>query len=84
MDPIMEEILSCSLASSRGHPPIELHLTIQYFSSHLITLLGINIIYARFPGLGFQVKNLCVMFVFAIVSFLFFSEYQFAVDTVQG
>jgi hypothetical protein len=30
------------------------------------------------------VKNLCVMFVFAIVSFLFFSEYQFAVDTVQG
>jgi hypothetical protein len=44
----------------------------------------INIIYAGFPGLGFQVKNLCVMFVFAIVSFLFFSEYQFAVDTVQG
>jgi hypothetical protein len=35
----------------------------------------INIIYAGFPGLGFQVKNLCVMFVFAIVSFLFFSEY---------
>jgi hypothetical protein len=28
-------------------------------------------------------KNLCVMFVFAIVSFLFFSEYQFAVDIVQ-
>jgi hypothetical protein len=28
------------------------------------------------------VKNLCVMFVFAIVSFLFFSEYQFAVDIV--
>jgi hypothetical protein len=24
MDPIMEGILSCSLASSRGHPPIEL------------------------------------------------------------
>ena len=44
----------------------------------------INIIYAGFPGLGFQVKNLCVMFVFAIVSFLFFSEYQFAVDIVQG
>jgi hypothetical protein len=43
-----------------------------------------NIIYAGFPGLGFQVKNLCVMFVFAIVSFLFFSEYQFAVDIVQG
>jgi hypothetical protein len=42
-----------------------------------------NIIYDGFPGLGFQVKNLCVMFVFAIVSFLFFSEYQFAVDTVQ-
>jgi hypothetical protein len=44
----------------------------------------INIIYAGFSGLGFQVKNLCVMFVFAIVSFLFFSKYQFAVDIVQG
>jgi hypothetical protein len=33
-----------------------------------------------FPG----EKNLCVMFVFAIVSFLFFSEYQFAVDIIQG
>jgi hypothetical protein len=43
-----------------------------------------NIIYVGFPGLGFQVKNLYVMFVFAIVSFLFFSEYQFAVDIVQG
>jgi hypothetical protein len=39
MDPIMEGILSCSLASSRGHPPIELQLQIQYFSSYLITLL---------------------------------------------
>jgi hypothetical protein len=39
MDPIMEGILSCSLASSRGHPPIELQLQIQYFSSCLITLL---------------------------------------------
>ena len=29
MDPIMEGILSWSLASSRGHPPIELPLTIQ-------------------------------------------------------
>jgi hypothetical protein len=29
MDPIMEGILSCSLASSRGHPPIELQLQIQ-------------------------------------------------------
>jgi hypothetical protein len=38
MDPIMEGILSCSLASSRGHPPIELSLQIQYFSSCLITL----------------------------------------------
>jgi hypothetical protein len=28
MDPIMEGILSCSLASSRGHPPIELPLQI--------------------------------------------------------
>ena len=44
----------------------------------------INIIYAGFPGLGFQVKNLCVMFVFSIVSFMFFSEYQFEVDIVQG
>jgi hypothetical protein len=39
MDPIMEGILSCSLASSRGHPPIELPLQIQYFSSCPITLL---------------------------------------------
>jgi hypothetical protein len=43
-----------------------------------------NIIYVGFPGLGFQVKNICVMFVFAIVSFMFFSEYWFAVDIVQG
>jgi hypothetical protein len=39
MDPIMEGILSCSLASSRGHPPNELQLQIQYFSSCPITLL---------------------------------------------
>ena len=39
MDPIMEGIISCSLVSSRGHPPIELQLTIQYFSSYPITLL---------------------------------------------
>ena len=44
----------------------------------------INIIYVGFPGLGFQVKNLYVMFVFSIVSFLFFFEYQFVVDIVQG
>jgi hypothetical protein len=31
MDPIMEGILSCSLASSRGHPPIEVPLQIQYY-----------------------------------------------------
>jgi hypothetical protein len=43
-----------------------------------------NIIYVGFPGLGFQGKNLCVMFVFAIVYFLFFSEYLFTVDIVQG
>jgi hypothetical protein len=38
MDPIMEEILSCSLASSRGHPPIELplHSTILLSMSHYI------------------------------------------------
>ena len=29
MNPIMEGILSCSLASSRGHPPIEIPLQIQ-------------------------------------------------------
>jgi len=39
MDPIMERILSCSLASSRGHPPYELQLQIKYFSSCPITLL---------------------------------------------
>ena len=43
-----------------------------------------NIIYAGFPGLGFQGKNLCVMFLFAIVYFLFFFEYLFTVDIVQG
>jgi hypothetical protein len=31
-----------------------------------------NIEYDGFPGLGFQGKNLCVMFVFSIVSFMFF------------
>jgi hypothetical protein len=31
-----------------------------------------NIEYASFPGLGFQGKNLCVMFVFSIVYFMFF------------
>jgi hypothetical protein len=38
MDPIMEGILSCSLASSRGHPPIELPTpnTIILFISHYI------------------------------------------------
>jgi hypothetical protein len=30
MDPVKEEILSCSLASSRGHPPIEVPLQIKY------------------------------------------------------
>jgi hypothetical protein len=43
-----------------------------------------NIIYFGFPGLGFQGKNLCVMFIFSIVSFLFFFEYLFTVDIVQG
>jgi hypothetical protein len=43
-----------------------------------------NIIYVGFPGLGFQGKNLYVMFAFAIVSFLFFFEYLFTVDIVQG
>ena len=39
MDPIMEGILFCSLASSRGIPLNEIHLQIQYFSSYPITLL---------------------------------------------
>jgi hypothetical protein len=39
MDPIMEGILSCSLASLRGNPPIEIPLQIQYFSSYIITFL---------------------------------------------
>jgi hypothetical protein len=39
MDPIMEGILSCSLASLRGLPPNELSLQIQYFFSCSITLL---------------------------------------------
>ena len=43
-----------------------------------------NIEYVGFPGLGFQEKNICVMFVFSIVYFLFFSEYLFVVDIVQG
>jgi hypothetical protein len=42
-----------------------------------------NIEYVGFPGLGFQGKKPCVMFVFSIVSFLFFSEYLFVVDIVQ-
>jgi hypothetical protein len=37
-----------------------------------------------FSQFGFPGKNLCVMFVFSIVSFLFFSEYLFIVDIVQG
>ena len=43
-----------------------------------------NIEYVGFLDLGFQGKNLYVMFVFSIVSFLFFSEYLFTVDIVQG
>jgi hypothetical protein len=39
MDPIMEGILSFSLASSRGLPPIELQLQIENFSSYIITLI---------------------------------------------
>jgi hypothetical protein len=39
MDPIMKEILSCSLASLRGLPPNELNLQTQYFSSYTITFL---------------------------------------------
>jgi hypothetical protein len=48
MDPIMEGILSCSLASSRGHPPIELSLQTQYFSSCLITLF--ELLYIVLPS----------------------------------
>jgi hypothetical protein len=43
-----------------------------------------NIIYVGFPGLALQGKNICVMFEFAIVSFLFFSKYMFTIDIVQG
>jgi len=43
-----------------------------------------NIEYVGFLGLGFQGKNIFVMFIFSIVSFLLFSEYLFAVDIVQG
>jgi hypothetical protein len=43
-----------------------------------------NIEYVDFPDLGFQGKNIYVMFVFSIVSFLFFSEYLFTVDIVEG
>jgi hypothetical protein len=53
------------------------------YCKHCNTMYELNI-YVGFLGLGFQVRNLCVMFVFAIVCFLFFSEYQFAVDIVQG
>jgi hypothetical protein len=40
MDPIMEGILSCSLASSRGHPPIELPL--KYNTSLHVPLHCLN------------------------------------------
>jgi hypothetical protein len=33
-----------------------------------------NIKYVGFPSLGFQGKNICVMFVFSIVSFCSFTE----------
>jgi hypothetical protein len=33
---------------------------------------------------GFKVKNIRVMFAFAIVSLLLFSEYHFVVGIVQG
>jgi hypothetical protein len=39
MDPIMEGILSYSLASSRGIPPNENHLQTQHLSSCPITLV---------------------------------------------
>ena len=34
--------------------------------------IWMNIEYVGFPGLGFQGKNICVMFVFSIVYFMFF------------
>jgi hypothetical protein len=43
-----------------------------------------NISYVGFPGLGFQGKSICVMFVFVIVYFQFFNENLFAVNIVQG
>ena len=36
----------------------------------------INIIYAGFPGLGFQVKNICVMFVFVVDTERGVNQYQ--------
>jgi hypothetical protein len=35
-------------------------------------MMRMNIEYVGFPDSGFQGKNLCVMCVFSIVSFLFF------------
>jgi hypothetical protein len=43
-----------------------------------------NIEYVGFPGLGIQGKNICVMCVFFIVSFMFFYINMFAVNIVQG
>jgi hypothetical protein len=44
-----------------------------------------NIEYVGFTGLGFHGKNLYVMVVFSIVSFLFFfTENLIAVNIVQG
>ena len=58
------------------------HICILYCKQ--CNTMCINIIYVGFPSLGFQGKNLCVMLVFAIVYFLFFSKYLFVVDIVQG
>jgi hypothetical protein len=41
-----------------------------FYCKHCNTMM--NIEYVGFPSLGFQGKNICVMFVFSIVAFLFF------------
>jgi hypothetical protein len=43
-----------------------------------------NIEYVGFPGFGFPGENLCVMFVFAIVSFLlFYSKFVCSKDCTR-
>jgi hypothetical protein len=75
MDLVMEGILSCSLVSSRGHPPIEIQLQIQYFFSCLFTLLVLTINLVT----GSRSTRVCKLHAVLKRSsgeFLFFSKYQ--------